>query len=352
MSHGRFDNPVIAALAGFKDLFARQDFSDRLSDNDRIDGKTCLVTGVNSGLGYALAVDLARRGGHVVGTSRRLLAETQERIRMESGSGEVEIRHLDLGRLESIHAFSDELLKSDIHPDITILNAGVALAKARRTPSGQEEMFMVNYLSNFILVSTLLNNGTITRRNEGKSFRPRIIFISSDSHQGSSYIDYEEFGKYVDYGPSKGINNYSYFKLILNTYATELSRRLNPDGYPGQEAGTTSYDADISVNVICPGPVHSGIIKEAPFFLRAVLGVIFKVIFRSPEKAAPPVIYMSVSPDFEKRTNQYLHMFNEKKMDPKVYLTEEGIKLWEHSLRLWESIDEKARDLDGLQESS
>ena len=66
MAHGRFDNPVVAALAGVKDFLRKQDLVNKLKDTDRIDGKTCLVTGANSGLGYALAVELAKRGGDVI----------------------------------------------------------------------------------------------------------------------------------------------------------------------------------------------------------------------------------------------------------------------------------------------
>ena len=75
MAEGRFDNPIVAAMAGFLDLFRKQELSDRLKDTDRIDGKTCLVTGANSGLGFAIAVDLARRGGHVIMACRRQIPE-------------------------------------------------------------------------------------------------------------------------------------------------------------------------------------------------------------------------------------------------------------------------------------
>jgi NAD(P)-dependent dehydrogenase (short-subunit alcohol dehydrogenase family) len=209
----------------------------------------------------------------------------------------------------------------------------VALPKARKTASGLEEMFLVNYLSNVILTNLLMTSGVIDITGKNPDFLPRIIFISSDSHQGSSYIDYEEFGRYYDYGPSKGISNYSYFKLVLNTYATELSRRVNREGI---RAG---------IHAMCPGPVHSNIIKEAPFLLRVTLKSIFSVIFRSPAKAALPVVYMSISPDYEGKSNEYLHMFRIKKMDPKVYLSEEGAKLWERSIELWKSVDPQARTI-------
>jgi hypothetical protein len=93
--------------------------------------------------------------------------------------------------------------------------------------------------------------------------------------------------------------------------------------------------------VICPGPVHSNIIKEAPWLLRVILGGIFKIIFKSPKKAALPVVYMSISPDYEGKTEQYLHMFNPKEMDFKCYLPEEGKKLWERSIVLWGQIDSR-----------
>ncbi len=334
MSHGRFNNPVVAALAGFKDLFRKQEFSDRLTDDDRFDGKACLITGANSGLGFAVAVEMAKRGAKVICTCRRLQQETLEKIKKKSGSSDVDVRTLDLSKLESIHAFIDGLVKENISLDAVVLNAGVALPKARKTESGQEEMFLVNYLSNVMLCTLMLNKGIVSRGNDKKDFKPRFLFISSDSHQGSSFIDYDEFGKYIDYGVKKGISHYSYYKLILNTYATELSRQLNKES------------VDIVVNVICPGPVHSNIIKEAPLALRMMLGAIFKIIFRSPKKAALPVVYMSISPDYEGRTNEYQHMFKSKEMDEKIYIPEEGQKLWKSSYALWNSIDPKAEALN------
>src|SRR5210317_1718205 len=99
MAHGRFDNPVVAALAGVKDFFRKQDLADKLKDSDRIDGKTCLITGANSGLGYALAVDLAKRGGDVIMAQRRLINESVEKARQESGSNSISGIHLDLSSI-------------------------------------------------------------------------------------------------------------------------------------------------------------------------------------------------------------------------------------------------------------
>jgi len=187
----------------------------------------------------------------------------------------------------------------------------------------------VNYFSNFILTNLLLSKGIITSQN-GKENNFRIIFISSDSHRDSSNIDFDQFGKLNNYGVSQGISYYSYYKLVLNTLAIEFSRRLNKNGII------------LPVHVICPGPVHSNIIREAPWILRKILGFIFSLVFRSPEKASKPVVYMSISKDYENNTGQYLHMFNPKEMDSKVYLQEEGEKLWKYSFDLWKSMDKNA----------
>ncbi len=325
MSHGRFDNPVIASLAGFADRFRKQDNELRFSEKERFDGKICLITGANSGLGYALAVEMARRGAKVVMANRTRSEGALHKARRESGSAFIEQWYVDLSEISTVYAFADLMAAKGLHPDVTILNAGVALPKPRMTSSGQEEMFQVNYLSNVILTNLMVEKGIIPLRDDA-SFLPRIIFISSDSHQGCSAIDYAEFGKYYDYGVSKGIENYSYFKLILNTYAVEWSRRINRD------------KICVGVNVICPGPVHTNITRAAPFFLRQVLNLIFSLIFRPAGKAALPVVYMAISPDYERKTGEYLHMFKPKKMDPKVYDPLEGKKLWEASITLWKSI--------------
>jgi len=325
MAEGRFTNPVVASLAGIRDFFARQQLESRFTDLDRADGKTVMVTGANSGLGFALAVEFARRGARVIMAGRSKIPEAGQRVAQRSGSDRVEMRYLDLSRIGTIHQFAEGLESEGIGIDIAVFNAATALPGSRKTESGQDEMFLVNYLSNVILSRLLITKKIV--RTGTPEVQSRIIFISSDSHQGATAIDYDEFGRYFEYGVSKGISNYSYFKLVLNTYATELSRRVNRN------------EVELGINVICPGPVHSNIVKEAPWLLRMVLKGIFRVIFKSPSKAARPVVYMALSEDYRGTTNQYLHMFNPKKMDEKVYDPAEGATLWERSMQLLQRID-------------
>lgn len=332
-THGRFKNPVDATLTGIRDLFRKQKLAGRLSDSDRLDGKTCLVTGANSGLGYAIAVDLAKRGAKVVMACRRQIPEAGEKVKKDSASENVEMLKVELGDVKSIEAFCDEIKSKNLSFDIVVLNAGVTPAKSRQTKQGLDEMFMVNYLSNFIILSRLLEQGSIPNntftQNKGKN-TARILFISSDSHQGASAIDFDLLDKYEKYGVKKAINNYSYFKLVMNTYATELARRLK-----------NGNDIDVAVHAMCPGPVNTNIIREAPALLRYFLRFIFYLFFQSPKKATKPVSYLLASPDWEGKTNEYLHMFNHKPMDEKCYDVETGKKLWEESERIWKQISSR-----------
>jgi NAD(P)-dependent dehydrogenase (short-subunit alcohol dehydrogenase family) len=332
MSHGRFDNPLVAALPGFFDLFRAQPLRERFGPGIRFDQRRVLITGANSGLGFAAAVEIARRGGRVTMACRSEIPQAGERARKQSGVSTIDMRRCDLADLDSIYEFVDGLVRDDRQFDVVILNAAVTLPRSRQTASGQDEMFLVNYLANVILSNLLLGHECLSH-DHGE---PRLLFISSDSHRGASAIDFDEFGHYFDYGVNKAIANYSYFKLLLNTYATELDRRIN-----GKKAGSRTQ-----INLICPGPVNSNIIKAAPWPLRFILRAIFTVIFKSPANAAEPLIYLSGSDDFNNRSNEYLHMFSLKPMDDKVYDQVAGKRLWDESMKVWGQIDARAAPLN------
>jgi NAD(P)-dependent dehydrogenase (short-subunit alcohol dehydrogenase family) len=332
VSHGRFQNPLEAALTGLKDRFGRQQLAEALTDDLRADGRTCVVTGASTGLGFAIAVQLAARGAHVVTVSRSGVPEKGEEIKRLSGSQQVEMIRADLSDLAQVHGVADTLKQRGLRVDVLVDNAGIATPRARKTAQGLDAMFVTNFLSKFVLANRLLRDGTIRNRTFAAGREPgvpvpRILFVSSDSHQGASAIDWDEFGRYYDYGVNKGIHNYSYFKLVLNTYACELARRLAPGGA-----------IDVPTHVMCPGPVNSEIVRDAPALLRAALKLIFSVAFRSPEVAARPAVYACVAPDFERETNRYLHMFNPKRMDEKCYDAAEGARLWERSVELCRSV--------------
>jgi NAD(P)-dependent dehydrogenase (short-subunit alcohol dehydrogenase family) len=312
-------NPATALMTGIVDLFSKRGRIAPLRDDERIDGKVCLVTGASNGLGKAIAIQLAERGGHVILACRSRIPEAGEEIKRASGSDAVEMIHVDLADLASVDAMCDDLAKRGVVLDIAVLNAGLMPAKSRATAQGHEVMFGVHFLANRKLLDRWCADGVL--KTDGRATqRPRVIFVSSEAHQSASAIDFDDFGAYVDYGLKDGMAQYAASKLYLSTFASELSRRLNPD--EGLRVG---------VHSLCPGPIASNIAHEAPRFLKPLVGPLMKLVFPSPMKAAEPVVYLACCEAIEDRSGVYLHMMQEKLASEAARDPDNGRRLWDES---------------------
>ncbi len=120
---------------------------------------------------------------------------------------------------------------------------------------------------------------------------------------------------------------YGYYKLHLNTLASELSRRLNPND-----------QVNYSVHSLCPGAVNTNIARESPKIFKPLLKLIFGLFFQNPIKAAIPVTYLACSKEIEGKSDYYLHMMAKKDPDERSLDKTIGEKLWSHSEGLLESI--------------
>ena len=314
---------IVSAVSGaIRDRRSERPTLDPVPDGVRIDGKVCLVTGANSGLGKAVAVDLAKRGGRVLMACRGGHPEAGEEVRRLSGSETVEMAKVDLADFDSVHALADRLRQDPGRVDIVVLNAGVMPRTARRSAQGYELMFAVHFLANRLLIDRLLADGAIRPASEpGKP--PRIVFVASEQHRSARPIDFDAFGSFTEYGLKDGLYYYGLSKLHLVTYAKELSRRLNPG--PGVR---------VAVHSLCPGAVNSNLAREAPVFLKPLLFPVMRLAFASPARAAAPVTYACCAEDAGRRSGLYLHLMQEK--DPSPYALDEaaGARLWEASAAL------------------
>ena len=315
-------NVVTAVATAIYDMFSSKGQLDPVPESVTIKGKTCLVTGANSGLGKAVATQLAARGGKVIMACRSGHNEAAEEIRLASGNPNVELMTVDLSDLESVTAFCDQLRDRGITLDIAVMNAGLMPLHARKSPQGYELMFAVHFLANRLIMERWLQDGVI-KPDTNPEKTPRIVFVSSEAHQSSDPIDFDHFGAFQPYGLKDGMKFYGLSKLHLCVLASELSRRLNPQG------GT-----QVAVHSLCPGPIASNIARESPVYIKPILAPIMKALFRSPDQAAQPVIYLACSPDMAERSGVYLHMMKEKSPSAEALDENNGQQLWDKSANL------------------
>ena len=313
-------NVVNAMIKANRDLRNRTipDVSP-LPDDVRIDGKTCLVTGANSGLGRAAAIELARRGGNMILACRPGHTETCDEIRRLSGSGAVELIEVDLSDLRSVHRCCDDLHRRGIRIDIALMNAGVMSRRSRKTPQGYEVMFAVNFLASRVMIDRWLQDGVI-RPSRRADETPRIIFVASDSHRSAEPIDFDCFGAYTEHGITESMQRYAGSKLVLCTYATELSRRLNP-----------SESVDVAVHALCPGGVATNIVKDAPRVFKPIVNAWLRRFFQSPTEAIGPVVHLCCAAEAGSSTGMYLHMMHRKQVSPNASDPDNGARLWKAS---------------------
>jgi len=325
---GRID-PILSGLRAVIAHHRERDTLPPLTEADRLDGKTCLVTGPSAGLGRAIAPELARRGCRVILAARGGHDGLAEAIRRESDNPDVSQRVLDLADLASVTALCDGLARDGVTLDLLVSNAGVAPLGNRLTRDGFAELFQVNYLGSFLLVNRLLADGVLPSEHAagrgavpgaGRPHRmPRVVITSSETHRLCPPIDFDRFGQFPDFGLMEGTTWYGQSKLYVQTFACELGRRLvRADGTP-----------DVSVFSYCPGAVRTNISREGGF-----MGKLMTAYFIDPKVSMWPAIYCAASRTLEGRSRLYLYLRHVAETDARSSDPRNGERLWRLSTEL------------------
>jgi NAD(P)-dependent dehydrogenase (short-subunit alcohol dehydrogenase family) len=308
------NHPIAAVFTGVLDRFRVRRTLPALAPDERLDGKLALVTGGASGLGFATSVDLARRGARVLLADCRDLERAHRRaISLGVPPDRIEPLHVDLSDLSSIDRAVTDLARRGARIDRLVLNAAIVPTAARATPQGLDEMFVVNYLSSFALVTRLLDD-----RRDGDV--PRVIFVSSEAHRWSDDLALERLDGPRDGSPRRVLAWYGTYKLMLTTFAWELARRLHVEGTPC-----------VAVLALCPGAMRTNIARELPVLLRAPLSVVMHLFFQDPFVADEPVLHLACSRALEGRTAVYLHRMAPRDVDARAADAGVGRALWEAS---------------------
>lgn len=185
-------------------------------------GRTVVVTGANTGIGYATAAALAGRGATVVLACRDLVKAERAAggIRAAAEDADVVVAELDLGSLESVRAAAAKLRANHPRIDVLINNAGVLAGKrGGRTADGFEVQLGVNHLGHFALTGLLLDRLVAT---EGS----RVVTVSSASYRfGRIHRDDLQLT-----GRQPAQAGYGQSKLAVLLFTFALQRRLAAAG--------------------------------------------------------------------------------------------------------------------------
>ena len=274
-----------------------------------MNGKNCIVTGANSGIGKVVAKELSRMGGRVTLVCRNQVKGEIARNEIENATGNksVELILSDLSDLESVQALAKNYKGAHTKLNVLVNNAGLIMGKRTATVDGLETTFVVNYLSHFLLTSLLLD----LLRNSAPS---RVVNVTSDAHF-RGHMSFEDLQEVRNYGVMRA---YCQSKLAQVLFTYELAERLKGSG--------------VTVNCVHPGAVRTRWGDEA-----GALGIGIRVarpFMLSPERGAETPIYLASSPDVEGVTGKFFSKKKERQSSSESYDQTEWKKLWEVSMKL------------------
>lgn len=263
--------------------------------------KVIVLTDATSGIGKALAVDLAKTGETVVIVAHD--AEHGQAMLGEVGlaapNANVDLQLSDLSILSSVRNLA-EILKSK-YPviDVLINNASVHKKTRSVTVDGFEEMFAANYLGPFLLTNLLLEPLQAAAQANGFA---RVWNVTAPS---TIPLNFDDLQNERDFNTS---NTFGAARTAMLLFTLELARRLENSG--------------ITANAI-----HSESMNESFFLTRLFTR-------SSPEKAAASIVQAAIAPEFEKTTGKFLDDGKEIEVPAFAQDRDARQRLWEISEQL------------------
>lgn len=240
-------------------------------------GKHVLITGGNSGIGLVAAAELAQQGATVVLACRASEKTTAALAEINKAADTPAVNlAVDLANLQSVRDLAAAYQAQFSRLDVLVNNAGTFPAKQRLTDDGFEMQIGVNHLAHFLLTHELLD----LLKNSAPA---RVITVSSKLHSKGS-LDFDSFKGAQKYSPTVAYNQ---SKLANVLFAKELAIRLEGSG--------------VTSNALHPGAVATDIVRDMPWLIRKLLGV----MFIAPEKGAKTTIMLASDPALEQTSGQY-----------------------------------------------
>lgn len=233
-------------------------------------GRTAVITGANTGLGFETAKALAAKGAHVVLAVRDAAKGKQAAAQI---SGDVTVQELDLTSLASIREAAEALKSGHDKIDLLINNAGVMTTPKGTTKDGFELQFGTNHLGHFALTGLLLDAILDV---DGA----RIVTVSSNGHKMGGAIHFDDLQWERSYSR---MGAYTQSKLANLLFTYELQRRLAPRGK------TIALAAH-------PGTSTTELARNIPSALQRGFQAVAPLIAQSPAGGALPSLRAATDP--------------------------------------------------------
>lgn len=239
-------------------------------------GRTAVVTGANTGVGFEVARALARHGATVVLACRDTdkAQAAAARIASEAPKADVRIQRLDLGSLASVRGAAERINQDFPRVDLLINNAGVMWVPYQLTEDGFESHLGVNHLGHFAFTGLILGSLTSTPGS-------RIVPLSSPAHRRGG-IDFQDLMSEHGYRPMRA---YGQSKLANLLFTYELQRRLEAAGAP-----TIALAAH-------PGGARSELNRNMPVFFRGPSWGLARPITHPADRGALSILRAATDPN-------------------------------------------------------
>ncbi len=245
-----------------------------------LSGRTAVVTGANSGLGFETSLALARAGAEVILACRDQSkgADALERLTASAPSGTVSLATLDLADLTSVRAFASGFHGAHQGLDLLINNAGVMAIPRRETADGFEMQFGTNHLGHFALTGLLL---------DALLARPgaRVVTVSSSVAQ-MGRIHFDDLQGVRTYGKWRA---YAQAKLANQLFTVELGRRTARHGIDLVSVAAHPGYAATNLQAVGPQMTGSGLMARITDIGNSLIG-------QSPAGGALPSLYAATAP--------------------------------------------------------
>jgi NAD(P)-dependent dehydrogenase (short-subunit alcohol dehydrogenase family) len=272
-------------------------------------GKTVLITGANSGIGFVTARELAKMGARVLMVCRddKRGAQAWTEVAQVATGAVPALLFADMSSQQSVRALADDLRERFPRIDVLINNAGGIFSERGFTVDGIERTFATNHLGPFLLTNLVID---LVRAGTGG----RIINVASEAY--SARLNFDNLEGEKSYG---FLNAYFRSKLENIIFSFDLARRLK--------------DSGVTVNCMSPGPTNTrfgdNMTGLAGLFPRLV-----KKLFPSPEKAAQTLIYLASSPEVDGISGRFFLRQRAVPTKPVASDAEIAARLWRISAKL------------------